>query len=159
MAIDLAGHKVDVIVAMGGTPSALAAKAAPSTIPIVFIVADPVASGLVASLGRPGGNLTGVTIFSAELMAKRLELLVELVPKAKVFAVLVNPNNPIAESFIRNAQEAAVAKDVQLPILKASSESEIDAAFASFVQLHVAALIVVADPFFDGRREQLVPLS
>ena len=159
MAVDLAGRKVDVIVAMGGTPSALAAKGATSTIPIVFLVADPVASGLVTNLARPGGNLTGVDMFTAELMAKRLELLAELVPQASAIAVLVNPNNSIAENFIRNAQEAAVAKGVQLPILKAGTESEIDAAFATLVQLHAGALIVAADPFFDGRREQLVALA
>jgi putative ABC transport system substrate-binding protein len=159
MAVDLADRKVDVIVAMGGTPSALAAKGATSTIPIVFLVADPVASGLVTNLARPGGNLTGVDMFTAELMAKRLELLAELVPHASAIAVLVNPNNSIAENFIRNAQEAAVAKGVQLPILKAGTESEIDAAFASLVRLHAGALIVAADPFFDGRREQLVTLA
>jgi putative tryptophan/tyrosine transport system substrate-binding protein len=159
MAVDLAGRKVDVIVAMGGTPSALAAKGATSTIPIVFLVADPVASGLVTNLARPGGNLTGVDMFTAELMAKRLELLSELVPEARVITLLVNPNNPIAENFIRNAQDAADAKGVQLPILKAGTESEINAAFATLVQLHAGALIVVADPFFDGRREQLVTLA
>jgi putative ABC transport system substrate-binding protein len=159
MAVDLAGRKVDVIVAMGGTPSALAAKGATSTIPIVFLVADPVASGLVTNLARPGDNLTGVDMFTAELMAKRLELLSELVPEARVITLLVNPNSPIAENFIRNAQDAAVAKGVQLPILKAGTESEIDAAFTTLVQLHSGALVVAADPFFDGRREQLVTLA
>jgi putative tryptophan/tyrosine transport system substrate-binding protein len=156
MAADLASHKVDVIVAMGGTPSALAAKSATSTIPVVFLVSDPVASGLVVSLARPGGNLTGVDMFTLELMAKRLELLSELVPQGRGIALLVNPNTPITQSYIRNAQEAARAKEVQLHILKAGTESEIDAAFATLVLLHADALIVVADPFLDGRREQLV---
>jgi putative tryptophan/tyrosine transport system substrate-binding protein len=159
MAADLVGRKVDVIAAMGGTPSALAAKSATSTIPIVFLVSDPVASGLVASLARPGGNLTGVDMFTLELMAKRLELLSELVPQGRAIALLVNPNTPITQGYIRNAQEAAGAKAVQLQILKAGTESEIDAAFASLVQLQAGALIVVADPFLDGRREQLVTLA
>jgi putative ABC transport system substrate-binding protein len=159
MATDLVGRKVDVIMAMGGTPSALAAKSATSTIPIVFLVSDPVASGLVASLARPGGNLTGVDMFTLELIAKRLELLSELVPQTAVIALLVNPNTPITEGYVRNAQEAASVKKVQLAILRAGTESEIDAAFATLVQQHAGALIVVADPFLDGRREQLVTLA
>jgi putative ABC transport system substrate-binding protein len=159
MAADLVGRKVDVIAAMGGTPSALAAKRTTSTIPIVFAVSDPVASGLVASLARPGGNLTGVEMFTVELTAKRLELLSELLPQSRVIALLVNPNNPISENYTQNAQEAARAKGVQLHVVKASTESEIDTAFATLVQLHAAALIVVADPFLDGRREQLVTLA
>ena len=115
MAADLVARKVDVIAAAGGTPSALAAKNATSTIPIVFLVADPLASGLVTSLARPGGNLTGVDMFTLELMAKRLELLSELVPQARVIAVLVNPSTPIAEGYIRNAQEAASAKGGAAP--------------------------------------------
>jgi putative ABC transport system substrate-binding protein len=159
MAADLVGRKVDVIAAMGGTPSALAAKRTTSTIPIVFAVSDPVASGLVASLARPGGNLTGVEMFTVELTAKRLELLSELLPQSRVIALLVNPNNPISENYTQNAQEAAGAKGVQLRVVKASTESEIDTAFATLVQLHAGALIVVADPFLDGRREQLVTLA
>jgi ABC-type uncharacterized transport system substrate-binding protein len=159
MAADLVGRKVDVIVAMGGTPSALAAKSATSTIPIVFLVADPVASGLVASLARPGGNLTGVDMFTLELMAKRLELLSEMVSQGRAIALLVNPNTPLTQGLIRNAQEAARAKGVQLQILNSGTESEIDAAFATLVQLRADALIVAADPFFDGRREQLVTLA
>jgi putative ABC transport system substrate-binding protein len=159
MASDLVGRRVDVIIAMGGTPSALAAKSATWTIPIVFLVSDPVASGLVASLARPGGNLTGVDMFTLELVAKRLELLSELVPRAKVLALLVNPNTWLAERLINNAREAASAKGVQLAILKASTESEIDAAFATLDQLHAGALIVVADPFLDGRQEQLITLA
>ena len=159
LAADLVSRKVDVIAAMGGTPSALAAKRATSSIPIVFLVADPVASGLVANLARPSGNLTGIEMFTIELIAKRLELLAELVPKARVIAQLVNPTSPIAENLVQNAQEAARAKGVELLILKAAVESEIDAAFAALVGLHAGALIVMADPFIDGRREQLVKLA
>src|SRR6516162_4203570 len=119
MASDLVGRRVDVIIAMGGTPSALAAKSATSTIPIVFLVSDPVASGLIASLARPGGNLTGVDMFTLELVAKRLELLSELVPQAKVLALLVNPNTWLAERLTHNAREAASVKGVQLGIVKA----------------------------------------
>ena len=141
LAADLVGRKVDVIATSGGVPPALAAKSATSTIPIVFIgVGDPVAAGLVASLARPGGNLTGVSILAAELMPKRLELLSELVPQARVIALLVNPNNPNAERMMRDVQEAARAKGVQLHILKAGTESEIDAAFATLVQLQAGAL-------------------
>jgi putative ABC transport system substrate-binding protein len=149
-----------VITAAGGIPSAQAARNATSTIPIVFTaVADPVGIGLVASLARPGGNLTGGSIMVTELTPKRLELLSELVPQAAVIALLVNPNNADAEPTIRDAQEAARVKGVQLPILKAGAEGEIDAAFASLVQLHASALLVGADPFLLSRREQLVALA
>jgi putative ABC transport system substrate-binding protein len=141
-------------------PSALAAKSATSTIPIVFRGGpDPVGDGLVASLARPGGNLTGVITTATELTAKRLELLSELVPRAGVIALLMNPNNATAERVIRDVQEAARTKGLQLHVLKASSESEIDTAFASLVQLHAGALVVGADPFFTSRREQLVALA
>jgi putative ABC transport system substrate-binding protein len=160
LAADLVGRNVDVIVTTGGTPAALAAKNATSTIPIVFRVGiDPVADGLVASLGRPGGNLTGVSMLIDELTPKRLELLSELVPQAKVIALLVNPNNGVAERVMRDVQEAAGVKRVQLPILKAGTESEIDAAFATLVQLQAGALVVAADPFLTSRREQLVALA
>ena len=160
LAADLVGRKVDVIVASGGIPSALAAKSATSTIPIVFSTGtDPVADGLVASLARPGGNLTGTAFMLAELVPKRLELLSELVPQAKVIALLVNPNNPVTERMIRDVQEAARAKGVQLPILKARTEGEIDAAFATLIQLHAGALVIGTDPFFNSRREQFVALA
>jgi putative ABC transport system substrate-binding protein len=159
LAADLVGRKVDLIMA-SSPPSALAAKSATSTIPIVFRSgADPVADGLVASLARPGGNLTGVSFVADELTAKRLELLSELVPRARVIALLMNPNNATAERVIRDVQEAARTKGLQLHVLKASSESEIDTAFASLVQLHAGALVVGADPFLTGRREQLVALA
>ena len=159
LAADLVGRKVDLIMA-SSPPSALAAKSATSTIPIVFRSgADPVADGLVASLARPGGNLTGVSFVADELTAKRLELLSELVPRAGVIALLMNPNNATAERVIRDVQEAARTKGLQLHVLKASSESEIDTAFASLVQLHAGALVVGADPFLSSRREQLVALA
>ncbi len=160
LAADLVGRKVDVIVTTGGLPPALAAKSATSTIPIVFSAGiDPVEAGLVASLARPGGNLTGVGILAVELMPKRLELVSELVPQAKVIALLVNPNNENTERAVRDVQEAARAKGVQLIILKASTESEIDATFASLIQMHAGALLVGPDPFFLSRREQLVALA
>jgi putative ABC transport system substrate-binding protein len=160
LAADLVGRKVDLITTSGGTPSALAAKNATSTIPIVFATGgDPVELGLVASIARPGGNLTGLSVLGGELTPKRLELFSELVPRAGVIALLVNPNSPIAERIIRDVEEAARAKGVQLHILKAGTESEIDAAFATLVQLHAGALIVSPDPFFDSRREQLVALA
>jgi putative ABC transport system substrate-binding protein len=155
---DLVDRKVDVIVA-AGPPAARAAKSAASTIPIVFSSADPVGEGLVDSLARPGGNLTGVSVLTVELMAKRLELLSELVPQAKVIALLVNPNNPDTEPMIREVQEAARTKGVQLDVLKARTESEIDAAFASLVQLEAGGLVVGTDPFFASRREQLAALA
>jgi putative ABC transport system substrate-binding protein len=158
LAADLVGRKVDVIATVG-TPSALAAKSATSTIPIVFSVGDPVGNGLVASLARPGGNLTGVSILTVELMPKRLELLSELVPRAGVIALLVNPNNAITERIMRDVQEAARTKGVQLRILKAGTETEIGTAFATLVELHIGALLVSTDSFLSGRREQLVALA
>jgi putative ABC transport system substrate-binding protein len=159
LAADLVGRKVDLIMA-SSPPSALAAKSATSTIPIVFRSgADPVGDGLVASLARPGGNLTGVSFIADELTAKRLQILSELVPQAGVIALLVNPKNASAERVIRDVQEAARTKGLQLHVLKASSESEIDTAFASLVQLHAGALVVGADPFLSSRRERLVALA
>ena len=159
LAADLVARKVDLIMA-NSPPSALAAKSATSTMPIVFRHGgDPVGDGLVASLARPGGNLTGVSIIVDELTAKRLELLSELVPRARVIALLMNPSNATAERVIRDVQEAARTKGLQLHVLKASSESEIDTAFASLVQLHAGALVVGADPFLSARREQLVALA
>jgi putative ABC transport system substrate-binding protein len=156
LAADLVGRKVDLIMTAGGDPAALAAKNATSTIPIIFFTGgDPVERGLVASLARPGGNLTGVVAMASELVTKRLELLSELVPQAGVVVLLVNPRN---ESQIRVVQEAARVKGVQLAILTASTEGEIDAAFASLGQLQAGALLVGADPFFASRREQLVAL-
>src|SRR5205809_2348619 len=159
LAADLVGRKVDVIATSGGASSALAAKTATSTIPIVFMAADPVGAGLVASLARPGGNLTGFSILSSALTPKRLELLSELVPQARLIALLVNPNSPSAESIIRDMQEAARGKGLQLTIINAGTESEINTAFTTLVSLHAGALIVAADPFLFSRREQLVALA
>jgi putative tryptophan/tyrosine transport system substrate-binding protein len=154
-AADLAGRKVDLIAAVGN--AALAAKDATSTIPIVFMGAgEPVVMGLVANLARPGGNLTGFSNLIGDLMPKRLELLAELVPQAKMTAVLLNPNAPSAERIV---QEAARAKGLQLAILKAGTEGEIDATFASLVELHVDAVLVVGDVFFANRHKQLVALA
>src|SRR6516165_3515634 len=141
LAADLVGRKVDVILAAGDAAAA-AANGATSTIPIVFISGDPVGNGLVASLARPGGNLTGVSLLTVELMAKRLELLSELVPRARVIALLVNPNSPNAEPMTRDVQEAAGAKGLRVPVLKAGSEGDIDAAFATLVQLQAGGLVV-----------------
>jgi putative ABC transport system substrate-binding protein len=149
-----------LIVAAGGFLSALAAKSATSTIPIVFTgVSDPVGAGLVTSLARPGGNITGFSPFQLEMMPKRLELLTELVPQARTIALLVNPNDPNAERVLQVVPDAARTKGVQLSILNASTEEEIDAAFPTLVQRHAGALIVPADPFFNGRREQLLGLA
>ena len=161
LAANLVGRKVDLIVTSGGTPAALAAKSATSTIPIVFaFVADPVAAGLVASLARPGANVTGFSNISNELAPKRLELLSELVPQAKVIGLLVNPNNPtVAEALLGDVQEAARAKGLQLSVVKASTESQMDAAFAAFAQLQVGALLVGGDALYSSQREQLVALA
>jgi putative tryptophan/tyrosine transport system substrate-binding protein len=157
LAADLVGRKVDVIAALGGRSPALVAKSATSTIPIVFSVGDPVERGLVASLARPGGNLTGVS--SLDLTPKRVEMLSELVPGAKMIAVLVNPNNAIAGRMVQDVQEAARTRGLQLGILKASTESEIDAAFATLVELNADALVLPSDAYFNSRREQLVALA
>jgi putative ABC transport system substrate-binding protein len=155
LAVDLVSRNVDVIAA-GNFPAAQAAKNSTSTIPIVFeIGVDPVESGLVASFARPGGNLTGVSSMSIELTPKRVELLTELVPQAGIVALLVNPTNPTTERVLRDVMDAANAKGVQLRILKASAESEIDIAFASLVELQAGALILPSDPFFNIRPELL----
>jgi putative ABC transport system substrate-binding protein len=160
LAANLVDLKIDVIVASGNT-APLAAKNATSAVPIVFVGggSDPVAGGLVASLGRPGGNLTGFSLLVDELVPKRLELLSDLVPQAGVIALLVNPNSAGAERQTRDLQEAARAKRVQLIILKAGTESEIDGAFGSLLQSQAGALLVGADPFFNSRREQVVALA
>jgi putative ABC transport system substrate-binding protein len=160
LAAELVGRNVDVIATSGGPPPALAAKSVTSTVPIVFVSGDdPIGKGLVTSLARPSGNLTGVSLMGVEVTPKRLQLLSELVPQASVVALLVNPNNANAERIMRDVLEAARAKGVQLPVLKAASESEIDAAFATLVQLHTGALLVGNDSFFNSRRDQLVALA
>ena len=161
LAAELVRRQVAVIAATGGTAAALAAKAATTTIPIVFIVAeDPVRLGLVASLARPGGNLTGVNFFNAELAAKRLELLRELVPGAARVAVLVNPANATnAETTLRDVEPAARAMGLQIQVLNASTSREIDAAFATFARERPDALFVGGDAFFTSRRVQLAHLA
>jgi putative ABC transport system substrate-binding protein len=160
LAADLVDRRVAVIATPGSTPSALAAKAATATIPIVFgIGPDPVEIGLVASLNRPGGNITGITSMNAELGAKRLGLLHELLPSAVRFAVLVNPNNRNTEPLTRDAQATASAIGREIEIFAASSAREIDAAFVSLLQKRADALLVSPDPLFDSRRVQLVTLA
>ena len=159
LAADLVGRKVDVIAALGNPPT-LATKSITSTIPIVFATgADPVELGLAASLARPGGNFTGVSFLVVELTGKRFDLINELVPQAKVIALLMNPNNEGTENQTRDAQEAARGRGRQLLILRASSENEIDAAFASFVISPAHAILVGADGLFVNLREQLVGLA
>ena len=160
LAGELVGRKVDVIAASGGDLAAHAAKGATSTIPIVFTSGDdPVVTGLINSLSRPGGNLTGVTLLVVELHAKRFELISELVPQVRRVALLVNPNSPQTERVVRTMEAAARVKGAELYVLKAAKESEIAAAFASLSELQVGALIQQADPFFSNRRDQLALLA
>ena len=159
LAADLVGRPVAVIVT-GAPPAAKAAKAATTTIPIVFVSGgDPVKDGLVASFNRPGGNATGISMLTPELGAKRLELLHELVPKATAIGVLVNPNNPIAETQLRDLQETARAIGQQVSVLNASSDRDLDVAFGTLVQQRAGALVVSGDSFFTDRRDQLVALA
>ena len=157
---DLVGRRVAVIAAIS-TPPALAAKAATSTIPIIFTTgADPVEAGLVASLNRPGGNLTGATTLGVELASKRLELIHELVPAANIIALLVNPGSRSnAETQSRDLQAAARILGLQLHVLNASTESDITAAFATLVQLRAGALVIGADGYFNTRSEQFAELA
>jgi putative ABC transport system substrate-binding protein len=161
LAADLVSRKVDLIVTVGGTPAALAAKNATSTIPIVFVgTGDPVGFGLVASLARPGGNLTGFSDLSTMLGQKRLEMLCELVPEATVIALLRNPDNPAHQRTVSGGmQEVARAKGIKLAVLEASTEAEIDAAFATIQQLQAGGLLVSDDAFFSGRSAQFVALA
>jgi putative ABC transport system substrate-binding protein len=158
---DLVRRNVTVIAAVAGTPPALAAKAATTTIPIVFVTAgDPIAVGLVASLNRPGGNITGVTSMGVELGPKQLEVLRELVPTATIIALLVNPTNPTnAETLSRDLQAAARTLGVQLHALQASTERDFDTVFATLPRLRAGALVIGSDPFFNSRTEQLVALA
>ena len=160
LAADLVRQQVAVIATGGGVVSARAAKAASTTIPIVFITGgDPVKLGLVASLNRPGGNLTGVSPFISVLGAKRLELLRELVPTAAEVAVLFNPKSPEAETVSRDVEAAAHAIGLQIHVLTASTERDIDAAFASLVQRRIGAVVVGTDPFFTLHRDRLLALA
>jgi len=157
LAADLVRRQVTVIVAPGSTPAALAAKAATTTIPIVFQVGiDPIAAGLVTSLARPGGNVTGVTNINTELVSKRLELLRELVPKATVVALLVNPTSPeITEAVSKELQSTTRTLGLQLHILNASNDRDFDTVFTTLAQLRVGALVIAPDAFFISRNEQL----
>ena len=158
LAADLVSRQVAVIAALGGEPSPQIVEKATRTIPIVFASnGDPVSEGLVASLNRPGGNATGVTIFGTAAVAKRMQLLKEVAPQATVIGFLMNPTNPNGNSEMNAAQSAASSLGKELLVLRASSESEIDTAFASLVQLRAGALVVGADPFLSSRREQLRP--
>jgi putative tryptophan/tyrosine transport system substrate-binding protein len=161
LADDLVRRQVNVLVATGGTVSVVKAKpVVPATIPIVFAMGgDPVKLGVVASLARPGGNITGVSFLVNELAAKSVELLHELVPKATVIGFLVNPNDPNAESDTRGAQTAADAFGLQLVVAKASTASAIESAFTTFVQQQVAALFVDTEPFFTDQRANIVALA
>jgi putative ABC transport system substrate-binding protein len=160
LAADLAGRRVAVIVAPGGAPAALAAKSATATIPIVFEMgADPIAMGLVGSLNRPGGNLTGVSSLNVEVTPKRLEILHELVPTAAVVAVLINPTSPTADSQLRDLQAAARALGLQLHVLHAGTERDFDTVFVTLLQLRAGGLVVASDGFFGTHGEQLAALT
>jgi ABC-type uncharacterized transport system substrate-binding protein len=161
LAADLVRRQVSVIVSPGTTPGALAAKRATATIPIViFTAGDPVALGLIASLNRPGGNITGTTSLGGELGPKRLGLLHDLMPKATVMALLVNPTNPaLAESTVKDVQATARTLGLQLHILHASTERDFDTVFATLVELRASALVIAIDSFFTARREKLAALA
>jgi putative ABC transport system substrate-binding protein len=160
LAAELVGLPVAVLYSAGGPPAALAAKAATSIIPIVFSAAnDPVVLGLVASLNRPGGNITGMSLFAADLWAKNVELLKELVPAAKVMAYLVNPSSPSVATYMKGAAEAASALGIDIHLLKASTEREINEAFASLARLRAAGLVVPNEPYLDSQRERITALA
>jgi putative ABC transport system substrate-binding protein len=160
MATDLIRRRVDVIAGFGGPAPALAAKAATATIPIVFVTGgDPVKVGLVRSLNRPGGNVTGVSFLVSTLAAKRLDLLHKLLPTAVVIGFLVEPTNPNAESETRDAQAAAEALGLTLLVVGANTESELEVVFANLVRQRADALIVAGEQFFAARRDQLVALA
>jgi len=160
LAADLVRRRVTVMTASGGHTAVFAAKAATATIPIVFLAGeDPVKLGLVESLARPGGNLTGINFFSAELVAKRLELLHELMPAATRIAALVNPSNPVSEPTVRDLQTAAQVMGLQIHILNASSIREIEAAFGDLARERPGALYVPIEPLFTARRVHLAQLA
>jgi len=159
-AIELVDRGVAVIILVGGGPTIAAAKAATATIPIVFVMGeDPVKSGAVTAINRPGGNATGVNLLTVAMEAKRLQLLHELVPNVTVVAIIVNPNNPQAAEQLQDLQAAARTLGVKVEVFKAGGPSEIDTAFASLVGRQAGALLVAADAFFNTRREQFVVLT
>ena len=160
LAADLVRRRVNMIVAVGGDQSVIAAKGATASIPIVFTLgADPVRLGLVASLNRPGGNMTGVTQFTTSLEQKRFELLREIVPKDSAIALLVNPRRPSVDDQIDEVKASAEAVGQPLVVLRASNEAEIDAAFETVAQRRAAGLIVASDAFFNQRRGHLISLA
>jgi putative tryptophan/tyrosine transport system substrate-binding protein len=160
LATELVRRPVAVVASVGGDPAAQAAKAATATIPIVFEVGtDPIKLGLVTSYNRPGGNATGINMLTSALEAKRLGLLRELVPQAAALGVLLNPNWPAAASQLSDVEEAARAIGVQTHVLRASTDGEIDKAFASIAQHRIPALAVASDPFFTSRRDKLAALA
>ena len=160
LAADLVRLQVAVIAAVGGEPSPLAAKAATATIPIVFSIGgDPVRLGLVASLNRPGGNITGVNFFQSDLGAKRLGLLHELLPKASVIGMLVNPTFGDAETHVRDAKEAALPLGVQIHVVRARTTDDFDTAFATLAQQKIDALLLANDAFFLSERRKLIALA
>ncbi len=160
LAADLVSRRAAVIVAIGPPAAALAAKSVTATIPIVFSSGgDPITLGLVASFNRPGGNITGVSLFNVALVPKQLELISELVPKADVIAALVNPDNPNTETEERELEAAARALRLQIHVLRASAEKDFDPAFAAIIQQRAGAIIVSYDSFFSSRRNQLVALA
>jgi putative ABC transport system substrate-binding protein len=159
LAADLVSRKVAVIAAISGTPAALAAKAATTTIPIVFAIGgDPIAPGLVSSLSRPGGNITGVSFFNAPVVSKRLDLARELAPSGSTIAILINPNNPPSAAEGEAVQAAAAAVGQPLLIVSASTQNEIDDAFATIKQERIGAVLVSHDPLFFSERVKLVVL-
>jgi putative ABC transport system substrate-binding protein len=161
LAEELVALPVAVLFTAGGQPSAFAAKAATQTIPVVFSAAiDPDQIGLVASLNRPGGNITGMSIYPPEIAAKNVQLLKELLPAATVIGYLVNPMNPTAvEVYTKEASSAAGALGITIQVLNASTEHDLDEAFASLVKLHAGGLVVPAEPFFISQRERIVTLA
>jgi putative tryptophan/tyrosine transport system substrate-binding protein len=160
LAAELAGRPVVMFVTAGGEPAALAAKAATSTLPIAFIIGgDPVKVGLAASYNRPGGNATGISILTSMLDPKRLGLLHELMPQAATVGALLNPNFPGFEGQLKDVQEAARAIGVQIFVLRASDDREVEAVFETVAQQRIPALVIGADPFFDTQRDKLVALA
>jgi len=160
LAADLVDRRVNVIAALGGTPSALAAKRATSAIPIVFLVGrDPVELGLVASFNRPGGNVTGVNMLNVALAEKRLELVRELVPKAALIAILINPDNPNGQSYASELEPVARVAGQRVLVLSASNDHELDAAFATLVQNRADAVVVAPDPFLDSKPDRVIALA
>jgi putative ABC transport system substrate-binding protein len=160
LAADLIGLRVAVLVAAGGTPSLMTAKAATTTIPIVFTaVNDPVQLGFVSSFNRPGGNITGISLFNNALLAKRIGLLHEVVPTAAVIAMLRNPNSPVVDDDMKSVLATAQSLGLTVQVLNASTERDLDAAFEAMMRLHVGALVVQGEPFFDSRRDHIVELA